>query len=191
MFNRKKQQIAIGIVALILMADFIWFGYFPLYKTRAAIKQTKAALNLAISRGTAGSRQLPVLADQLQQLQQTASKYEANLPVERSLGIFLQQIANLMTEHNLSEQMIVPGIELRANDLSCIPINMQCKGKLKQIFKFYQRLQMLDRLVRIEQVKLVNDENFSGDVNMETKGVIYYKSGVQSDKEPQGESKKV
>jgi Tfp pilus assembly protein PilO len=53
---------------------------------------------------------------------------------------------------------------------------MQGKGRLKQIFEFFGRLQSLDRLVRIEQVKLVNDRDFSGEVSMQTKAVIYYRT---------------
>ena len=53
-----------------------------------------------------------------------------------------------------------------------------CKGSLKQIFEFYKALQGLDRLVRIEQVKLVNDNDFSGRVSMHTEAVIYYRAGA-------------
>jgi Tfp pilus assembly protein PilO len=165
-----------------LVADFILFGYLPLYKTKKAIKQTKAALNLAIIRGKESSRQLPVLTNQLHQLQTMVSSYELNIPPERDLGVFLQQIANLMNELNLSEQVVAPGAEIIAKGLNCIPINMQCKGRLAQIFEFYKRLQKLERLVRLEQVKLVNDRNFTGEVTMENKAVIYYRPEEQSNK---------
>ena len=53
---------------------------------------------------------------------------------------------------------------------------MQCKGRLTQIFNFYECLQALDRLVRIEQVKLSNDAGYNGQVSMETKAIIYYRT---------------
>ena len=55
---------------------------------------------------------------------------------------------------------------------------MQCKGELAQISEFYRRLQTLDRLVRIEKVKLSNDNSYSGQVNMETEAVVYYRAKV-------------
>lgn len=175
MFLRKKQQLAICVVAVVLIADFLWFGCLPLWKTMRAIKQTKAALTVVIAKGTIGSRQLPALSEQLQKLQGTVSNYQVNVPAQSDLGGFLQQIANLMTEHNLSEQVVAPSKEIQADGLSCIPINVKCKGRLAQVFQFYKRLQRLDRLVRIEQVNLVNDSDFSGQVSMETKAVIYYR----------------
>lgn len=191
MFFRKKQQLAICVVAVMLIADFLWFGCLPLWKTMRAIKQTKAALREVITKGTIGSRQLPVLKEQLQKLQGTVSNYEVNVPTQRDLGGFLQQIANLMTDHSLSEQVVAPSKEIEADGLSCIPINIKCKGRLAQVFQFYKRLQRLDRLVRVEQVKLVNDSDFSGEVGMETKAVIYYRTEAEPDKRQIEDSEKI
>ncbi len=174
------------MVAVILIVDFILFGYLPLHKTKIAIRQTKSALKLAINKCSAGSQQLPLLTNQLHQLQSTVSNYDVKVPTDRALGTFLQQIANLMTEHNLSEQVVTPGAEIKADNLSCIPINIQCKGTLIQVFQFYKRLQSIDRLVRVEQVKLVNDVSLTGQASMETKAVIYYRPNAQPDKEPLG-----
>jgi len=162
------------------VVDFVWFGCLPLQKTMKAIKQTKTSLGLAIDKGTTGGRQLPVLTEQLQNLQQVASNFEVNVPWQRDLGVFLRQLANLMAQHNLKEQIVVPQKEIKTDDLSCISINMRCKGRLTQIFEFYKQLQTLGRLVRIEQVKLVNDSSFEGEVSMETKLVIYYRPTVDS-----------
>lgn len=179
-FFWKKQQVLICIVAVILVIDFISFGWLPLQKTMKAIKQTKTSLELAIDKGTTGSRQLPMLTEQKRHLQQTASNFELNVPLQRDLGAFLQRLADLMAQHNLKEQIVVPQKEIKTEDLGCIPISMQCKGGFTQIFEFYKQLQTLDRFVRIEQVKLVNDSSFNGEVSMETNVVIYYRPTVGS-----------
>jgi Tfp pilus assembly protein PilO len=143
-----------------------------------ALRQTKAAQTLTIAKGTADNKQLSLLEEQLLKLQRELENYEANIPRQRDLGGFLHRIADLMNEHNLSEQVIEPRKEVKADKLHCIPVNMQCKGKLAQIFEFYRRLQGLDRLVRIEQVKLTNDSDYDGQVSMEAKAVIYYRAKV-------------
>lgn len=178
-------------MAVMFVADFVWFGCLPLHKTMKAIKQTRTALRLAIIKGTAGSKQLPVLTEQLRELQAAASNYEVNVPTQRALGVFLQQLANLMTEHNLTEQVVAPGREIEADGLNCIPIDIQCKGKLTQFFEFYKQLQRLDRSVRIEQVKLVNDNRFGGEVSMETKIVIYYRPELERNKGRLADSGKI
>lgn len=154
------------------------FRYLPLRRTMKAIRQTKTAQTLTIAKGTADNKQLSLLKEQLLKLQRELENYEANIPGQRDIGAFLHRIADLMNEHNLSEQVIEPRKEVESEKLHCIPVNMQCKGSLMQIFKFYRQLQGMDRLVRIEQVKLTNDSDYNGQVSMEARAVIYYRAKV-------------
>ncbi len=175
MLFRERQQIAICIVAGVMVAGFVLFRYLPLQKRIKAVRQKRAAQTLAITKAWRQRGQLPVLKEQLLKLQKAVGNHEANIPAQMALGMFLHRIADLMNEHHLKEQVVAPGKEIEVNELNCIPVNMQCKGRLKQIFEFYRRMQGLDRLVRIEQVKLVNDNDFSGEVSMQTKAFIYYR----------------
>jgi len=72
--------------------------------------------------------------------------------------------------------------------LTCIPVIMQCKGSLRQMFDFFRTLQALDRLVRIEHLELSNAGDFSGEVSMRADVVIYYRpgSGTQWEKTKRG-----
>ena len=112
------------------------------------------------------------------QLQSAVSKYEQRIPRHGNLGVFLHGIANLMNSQDLTGQQIQPGREIKTEDLNCIPVEMKCKGRLTKIFAFYKSLQDMDRFVRIELIKIVNDRDFSGEVSMEAKAVIYYKSSA-------------
>ena len=173
MLFRERQQILICVVAGAMVGGFVLLRYLPLQKKRKAIEQAGAAQVLAVAKASAESEQLPALKEQLREMQKAIANYEVNIPLRKDLGAFLQQIANLMNRHNLEEQLIQPGSEIKTGKLNCIPIDMKCKGKLTQIFEFYKSLQSLDRLVRIEQIKLSNDSDFSGEVSMQTKVGIY------------------
>jgi Tfp pilus assembly protein PilO len=176
MFFRERQQITIFVIAAAIVGGFVLFRYQPLQRRIKAVKDARVAQTLVITKSQAESNQLPALKQQLLKLQQAVGNYNANVPLQRALGGFLQRIADLMNEHNLREQVVAPGQEIKIGELSCIPVDMQCKGKLTRIFEFYRRLQSLDRLVRIEQVKLENDSDFSGEASMQTKAVIYYRA---------------
>ena len=175
---RERRQIALCVAAAVMVCGFVLFRYLPLQRKTKFLRQACAAQMLAISKASAESQQIPTIREQLLGLQTTVGNYERQIPAQRELGEFLQRIANLMNEHNLQGQMIQPGKETKAGELNCIPVNMQCKGKLSQIFEFYRRVQGLDRLVRIEHVKLVNDGDFGGEVIMQTNAVIYYRAKV-------------
>jgi Tfp pilus assembly protein PilO len=176
MFFKERQQITICVVAGVVVCVFMLFWYLPLHKKMKAIRQAKAAQTLAIAKGAADSRQILLMKEQLLELQARLANYEANIPEQNTFGGFLGRIADLMNQNNLKEQEITPGEEIKADRFNCIPVTMCCKGKLEQIFKLYHQLQTLDRLVRIELVKLTNDSNFSGQISMETKAFIYYRA---------------
>lgn len=177
----KRKQVLVLVVSTMLVADFVLFGYLPSHKRMKSVKQAKTKQMQIIAKASAESRQLPDLKQQLQRLQNTVADFKLNVPTQRDIGVFLQQIANLMTEYDLTEQLVAPGKELRADALNCIPIDMRCKGELTQIFRFYQRLQRSDRLVRIERIKLTNDTDLTGDVIMQTQAVIYYRTDAEPD----------
>jgi type IV pilus assembly protein PilO len=178
MLFRERRQIAICVAAAVMVCGFVLFRYLPLQRKTRFLRQAYASQMLAISKASAESQQIPTIREQLLGLQTAVGNYERQIPEQRELGEFLQRIANLMNEHNLQGQLIQPGKEIKAGELNCIPVNMQCKGRLSQIFEFYRRVQGLDRLVRIEHVKLANDGDFGGEVIMQINAVIYYRVEV-------------
>jgi len=178
MLFRERQQAVICIVAGAILGGFVLFRYLPLQKRIKAVEQRRAEQALVIAKASAESEQLPALEEQLLKLQSTVGNYGRKVPENRNLGGFLHGIADLMNKYNLSEQLIQPDKEIETDELNCIPVNVQCRGKLKRIFEFYKSLQELDRLVRIEQVKLTNDSDFSGEVKVQTKAIIYYRAQV-------------
>ncbi len=176
---RDKQQIAIFAVGLLLIVDFVLFGCLPLRGRLKAVNRARATRQLIIMKAVAEQKQLPLLKEQVSRLKQTIGDYDVSVPAQPDLGLFLQQVANLMSKHSLSEQLVAPDSEIEAEGMRCIPVNLQCRGRLVHIFEFFRQLQKLDRLIRIESVKLLNDKDFTGQIGMETKTVVYYRPNVQ------------
>jgi Tfp pilus assembly protein PilO len=179
MLFREKQQLTICVVAVIIIGGFLLFRYRPLREEKKTVEQNIFAQRLTIAKGAADGKQLPVLKQQLLRVQNELEDYEVNIPNQRALGVFLHRIAALMNEYHLQEQVIEPREEVKSDKFCCIPLNMRCKGELSQMFEFYRQLQELDRLIRIERVKLKNDSSFNGEVSMETEAVIYYRAELE------------
>ena len=178
MFFRERQQLTICVVAGVTVCVFVLFWYLPLCRKMKVVNQVKTAQTLAIVKGAVGSKQLPLLKEQLLKLRTRLGKYEANIPEQNTFGGFLGSVTDLMNENNMKEQEVTPGEEVKAGQFNCIPVSIRCKGELAQIFKLYRQLQRLDRLIRIEQVKLSNDGDYKGQVSMDTKAIIYYRAKV-------------
>lgn len=175
MLLRDRQQVVILALAAAMVCGFLLFRFRPLREQMESVRQARTVQMVAIAKASAQSSQLPLFRDQLLKLRRTVGDYETKVTDSRDLGAFLQQITNLMNKHGLTEQFMQPGDEIEAERFNCIPINMRCKGSLKKLFAFFQSLQGLDRLVRIEHVELLNGNDFSGEVAMSADTVIYYR----------------
>jgi Tfp pilus assembly protein PilO len=176
---RERQQIIIFIVAAVSITSIVLFSFLPLRKEMKALERDRILQGSVISRASYQRQQLPQLEQRLLELQKTVENYDNRIPAQRDLGEFLQSIADLMSQQSLSHQFVEHGAEVKVGDLNCIPVSMRCKGNLKQLFEFYRQLRNIDRLVRLSQVELVNDADFKGQVSMQTKAIIYYRSAEQ------------
>jgi len=171
----EKQQLLICGTALAILGGFVFFGYMPLQEKLLQVRQVKSDNELLISSALEHKNQLSARKVELENIKNSIFNYDLNIPPKRELGVFLQRISELINKHELGQQVVLPGVETVSGDLRCIPIKIQCKGSLPRIFDFYTSLQGLDRMVRIENVKLVNSKDYSGQVSMQTTAVIYYK----------------
>jgi len=170
-----KQQVWICVIGVLFVADFVFYGYLPSHRRLQTIKRSRMRQEHVIGMSALQAEALPALEERLKDARKTVRNYDDGVPTEGALGLFLRQIADIMTEHELSDQVVVPGRELEADELNCIPVHMNCTGTLIGVFGFFNDLQGLRRLVRIEKVTLANDREFSGTVTMETDAVIFYR----------------
>jgi Tfp pilus assembly protein PilO len=170
----KRQQLAICLLGAMFIGDFIFFGYMPLRTRLTDLQSKRAAKQAMMTQAAAERNRLPAIKQQLIQLQATVGNFEVAIPRQRDLGDFVQKIGGIMSDHDLKDQVIQPSGQVTVKGLSCIRIKMQCKGGLRQIFGFFKQLQSMDRMVRVEEVHLLTDGNFTGQISMEAKVTIYY-----------------
>ena len=171
-FLSEKRQITIWVIVAIIVATIL-FEYLPLRRKLSGVKRTLAEQKLAIMKSHIDRQQQPEVQILLDGLKGQVEKFDSQIPGDRNLGLFLQEITTLMNYHGLREQYIQPDVEIETTNLNCIPIDMQCKGTLQQLFGFYKDLQSSDRLVRIESVSF-RDRDYTGMLSMKAKAIVYY-----------------
>jgi Tfp pilus assembly protein PilO len=173
----RKQQLWILAIGVLFVADFVLCGYWPSRSRLTALTQRQVGYQQTIEVGRAKGVQLEAVRKRLGETEETIKHYDAYVPTESSLGTFLRQASELMTQHQLSDQAVVKGKETRSGGLVCLPVHVTGAGELKDIFSFFRDLRNLDRLVRVDRVSLKNDNGFSGRVTMEAEVVIYHHPG--------------
>jgi Tfp pilus assembly protein PilO len=179
--SSRKQQAWLYAIAVLFCADFVFYGYMPSHKRLQSLQQAEFQQRRMIETAAAQSKELPALKTRLKNVEQIVEHYESYVPQEESSGVFLQEIARIMTEHDLTDQVVVPGREVESEGIRCIPVRVNCRGNLKDIFSFFHAFQAMERLVRIQKVMLQNDRDFTGNVSMDTQAVIFYRPQATRD----------
>ncbi len=164
----------------LFVCDFVLCGYLPSHQRLLSLQRVRAQQKQTIQMAAAQSTELPGLERRLRDMEKAVEGFDRRVPAERALGSFLQQIAGIMTDCHLVDQAIVPGNEWQTDALKCIPIHVACRGTLTDIFGFFQKLQRLDRLVRVEKVTLENDSDLTGQVGVQVEAVIFEQLGEAS-----------
>lgn len=172
---RRKQQVWVYLIGALFVADFVFYGYLPSQRRLEALRQSRSEQERMIRMAAERRAELPKLKAHLKDVEEIVSHYEAYVPAEESLGEFLQEIAHIMTDNQLTDQVMVPQAEMECDGIRCIPIQMNCKGSLADVFGFFRDIQAMDRLVRIEKADLRNDTEYTGQVSVNTRAVIFYR----------------
>ena len=170
----QRQQLIIVIIAVVVIAWFVFIAYIPLRQSKKTAQEDVTVQQTYWMKTDTEIGQLPQLKEQLKQLETAVIDYEVQIPSTTQLGLFLQQMADIMNRYNLRNQIIEPGVAVTTNKLSCIPVNVKCAGELRQVFEFFKSLEKFKRAVRIEEVRFSKGRDLDSEVQMYTKLYIYY-----------------
>jgi len=170
-----RQQAWVLGIGVLFLADFVFYGYMPSHRRLESLSRAREQHRDIIKMAMSQAEALPALEKRHKETAGIVQRYEGSVPSESALGVFLGQIASIMTAHQLTDQVVEPGKEIETEALSCIPVRLNCTGTLSAVFSFFSDLQELHRLVRIEKIALTNDSGFTGRVAMQTEAVIFYR----------------
>lgn len=174
MKNLDKQQIAILILAGLVFAGFVGFRYVPLARQKCAIDSQMKAQKQTIEQIAASSALLPELKQRHKEMTERLEAFSRKIPEGRNFANLWQQIADMMNVCRLTDQVVQPGAELTSQTICCIPLTIECKGTAEQMFAFFQSLENMDRLIRVDEVRFENDSNYSGCIKLTAKASVYY-----------------
>lgn len=174
--SHRKQQRWVYVIAGLFVCDFVLCGYLPSHQRLVSLQRTQARQKQTIQMAAAQSAELPGLERRLRAMEKSVEGFDRRVPADRALSTFLQQITGIMKDCHLLDQAILPGDPWKTDDLNCLPIHVACRGTLADVFGFFQKLQGLDGLVRVEKVVLENDSDLGGHVSLQVEAVIFEQS---------------
>ena len=169
-----KQQLMILLLGVVLSVGFGVFRYIPIVRQKYAIQDQMEQQNQVIDEICSFSVLVPELKDQKKKLEKQLLPFEQKVPHGRNLATLWRQVAEVMNECGLTDQLVQPGVEVKSEELGIIPLTIECKGSMEQIFSFFQSLEEINRLIRIEQVTLDRGADLNSGVKLKAQASVYY-----------------
>jgi Tfp pilus assembly protein PilO len=173
---KNRTQLSIYVVGAMLLADFILFGYWPSQQRLRALQQARARQQSGMLLADVHRPQVAPLDRQRIRCERALAVYHGRIPTHRELGSFLQQLSDVMMQHQLQDQVIIPGGEVSGGGLVMVPVTVRCRGSLADLHGFYRQVDSIGRLMRVEKVQFTNDPDLGGCVRMEAQMVIFYRA---------------
>ena len=174
MLKRVRQKL-VYMVATVLILDFALFGYAPSVERLKHLKDAQASHDKIMSNSMRQRKDLAALKDLVRNQTHDLGQWEVLIPKEREMGQVIKNLSQLMSQYELDDQCIKPGIEYLVDGLGVIPVTIQCLGDLEQLFGFYRDLQNNERLIRIQELQLYHrDDDTSDNIEMKTELLLFY-----------------
>ncbi|NLW83880.1 MAG: type 4a pilus biogenesis protein PilO [Phycisphaerae bacterium] len=171
-FDKQETVLLAGV--LLLAALLGVFRYLPLLRQRQALDQTIEQNRQTLEQIQTQSARLDELTAQLTHKQAQAATFDARIPTGRSFADLWRQIADLMNQCNLTDQLVQPGRAVETDHLGTIPLTLSCSGTMQDLYAFLQTIEQWDRLIRFDKIELTNDSAFGGGVKLSGTAQLYY-----------------
>ncbi|MBW8034668.1 MAG: type 4a pilus biogenesis protein PilO [Planctomycetes bacterium] len=178
----EKQQLVITGLVIAIVVGFVFFRYIPLARRTQEINQSKQRYLQETLEVKDQAQRLPIVISKMEQLKVKVGDFDRKIPIVREFGSLWDQIAAVMSKCGLKEQLIQPRDEVKGSEICLIPINMQCRGNLQEIFSFFQSLENFERVICIESLSMVGSagKDSVGDVKLTANANIYYRPAEMS-----------
>ncbi len=170
----EKQQVIIFAVAALIVVGFGLFQYYPMTQKARTIRKTIEQQQVVSAETDQFIQQMAQLRQQVEQLQPVQKDFEQKFPRSIRIAGLWQQIADVMSQHNLANQEVKREGESEDGRFGVVRIRIQGSGSYRQMFDFFRSIQKLDRFIRIDTIQLTNDNELSGQVKLDAAARVYY-----------------
>ena len=170
-FDKQETVLLAGV--LLLAALLGVFRYLPLLRQRQALDQTIEQNRQTLEQIQTQSARLDELTAQLTHKQAQAATFDARIPTGRSFADLWRQIADLMNQCNLTDQLVQPGARSKPTIWERSPDAVVQRNDA-DLYAFIQTIEQWDRLIRFDKIELTNDSAFGGVVKLSGTAQLYY-----------------
>jgi Tfp pilus assembly protein PilO len=155
--NRRNEQLITVAIALGVAGLFVFAVHLPQRRHFTQLEQDFKQQEENLSKAKEEYSQLTDLNKKVIALRKVVARQYKRIPAKGEFGSSLEQIVAVLNSAKLVTEEISPQSPVSEDKFSELPINICFKGEFNNICLFLAGLESMDRLVRIENLRLEGD----------------------------------
>ncbi len=153
----KDSLIVLGILAGIAVGAVVAV-FVPQSRRLRALQAETVSRRAGLEADARKAAVVPGMVRRVEALKQRYNEHwEKKLPRRQDLGDFIREISNHRDAAGLSGQLIEPGTPTREELYHTLPIMLQVRGSFGALAEFLRRLDHMERLTRVQKMKIITD----------------------------------
>lgn len=143
---------ATGLAALMVVT--VGIGVGPAAVRARDIGQQISAAQAELAKPNGGPELLEALEADLAQLHEIAGEGMTPIPASADVAGLIGQLSSMFDEAQLGEREVTTGQSEQLDEASSMPMSVTVQGPFPALLSVLTRIESLDRLVRIERLRL-------------------------------------
>ena len=168
----KQILVTLGLVVLLIVVAVVGL-FLPQQRTLEKIETDMAATQAELSENEILAQTVPALIEQVERMKLLYKDFDRRLPVQDELGGFLESISTDLIDSQLVDQLIERKNPIPGELFYTLPVIMKLSGTYLDTAEFLGRLDSMERLARVEKMKIHRNPNES-DLDIELQINIYF-----------------
>lgn len=152
------------LVGLLIIIAVLVLGYFLVYSSQleeldARVAEEESTLKPDFSEKAKKAAHLPVLKQELAQLQEAFALLLKQLPTEAEVPNLLQELNQAGSNNNLQMASTTPQKPVPDGPVEILPYSISTQGSYEQLTKFSKDVGGLSRIVVLDALNITADKN--------------------------------
>jgi Tfp pilus assembly protein PilO len=171
-----RNQLLTAGLAVALLGCFVGLVYLPNSRAAQAAARTLQERQAELAERMTQVRQLPELVDRVARMEPEYAANLARIPSEPRVAEFLRQVADTLVAENIAKREVVPQGERAAQGFMEMPVDIRFEAPFAAVYRVLARLEALERVSRVESLRLSSVPDGKGIVHVEMKIVVFHSS---------------
>ena len=162
----KGRLAVLGIMTVIVVVAMV-FAFLPQQEKLGELQIQVQARQASLENANREAAVVPALCEEAELLRGRYQDFDRSLPHQQDLGEFLGQISHKVRQEGLHGHLIEPGNPISGDLFHTLPINMRFNGDYVSTGTFLRELHDMERLTRVQRLKISRDEDASADAPLD------------------------